>query len=131
MLVLFNVPNAVRKSSSLSASDFLLFRSPLGELDLVREQYAASHDVNKFELGLNGPNTILGLLPIGHLLDDLNTEVVISIALKTLVSVCRNLILPIGLGDRRSNIMRMEASVGGYVVKLDGISVLDEVWRVD
>ena len=131
MLILFNVPNAVRKSPLLGACNFLLFRGPRRKLDLVGEQNTASHYVNELELGLDSSDTVLGFLTIGHLFDDLNTEVIIGIAFKALISVRRNLILPVSLGNGRSDIVRMKTAVGGHVVKLDGISVLDEAWRVD
>jgi hypothetical protein len=129
VLILLNVPNAVGKGSSLCAGNFLLLRSPLRKLDLVREQNTASHHMNKLELGLDSSDAVLSILSIRHLLDDFNSEEVIGITLEAFITIRRYLVLPFSLGDRWANIMRMETTVGLEVVQLDSVAVLDKSWR--
>lgn len=126
VLILLNVPNTVGEGSALCAGNFLLFGSPVGKLNLVGEQDTASHHVYKSELGLNSSETLLGGLTVRHLLDDLDAEVVIGIALETFVTICRHLILPFSLTDRWADIVRMETAVSGEMVKFDSITILDE-----
>jgi hypothetical protein len=131
VLVLFNIPDTVRKGSALGASNFLLLRRPIWKLDFVREEHTASHDVNKLELCLNCTNAFLGFFAIRHTLNNFNTEEIVSIPLKSLVTIRRNFILPFGFGDRWSDIVRMESSVSWGMVQLDSIAILDKVYRAD
>lgn len=105
VLVVLDIPDAVGHAASASTSNLLLLGSPLRQLDLVREQSTTSHDVDQSELGLNCSESFLGQGSLGLLLDNLNAEQVIGIALKALVAVCRDLVLPIGFGDRGSHIV--------------------------
>jgi hypothetical protein len=125
MSIALNVPQAVRQSTPTGASYFLLLRGPIRKLDLVREKNAASHDMNKTELGLNGSETLLCDSTMGLLLDNLDSEQVVGVALKALVTVGRDLVLPVSLSDRGTNIVRMQAAVGRAVVKTENGAILD------
>lgn len=74
VLVVLDIPDAVGHAASAGASNLLLLGSPLRELDLVREQSTASHDVDQSELGLDGSEAFLGQGSLGLLLDNLNAE---------------------------------------------------------
>src|ERR1700733_8142261 len=74
VLVLFNIPDTVRKSAATGASDFLLFVGPIRKLYLVREEYTACHQVNKLEFGLDGPDSFLSLCTFRHGFDNFDTE---------------------------------------------------------
>jgi hypothetical protein len=126
MLVLFDIPNAVRQGSSFGAGDFLLLRCPFRKLNLVREQNTASHDVNELEFGLDSPKTLLGFHTIRRFLDDFDSEVIIGITLETFVTIGRYLVLPISLSDRRTNIVGVESAMRCQVVELDGVAIFDE-----
>lgn len=81
--------------------------------------------MNKLELGLNSADTVFGFFSIRHLLDDFDSEIIVGITLETFVTVRRHFILPVGLSDGRSNVMRVETAIGSHVVELDSITVLD------
>jgi hypothetical protein len=115
--VALDIPQTVGKSSASGASNLLLFRGPIRELDFVGEQNTASHDVNKTELGLDSTKTLLCNRSICLLLHNLNTEEIVGISLKSFVTVGRNLILPVGLSDRWANVMRVKAAMSGTMVK--------------
>ena len=110
----------------LAAGNFLLLETPVGKLDLVREENTASHDMHKLEFGLNSTQALLGFLAIGERLYDFDTEQVVCVALKAGVTVRGDLILPVGLGDRSANIVRVHAAISGDVVKTDQTAILDE-----
>ena len=107
MHVTFDVPNAVGKSTPSSTCDLLLLETPLGKLDLVREENAASHDMHKSELGLDGSKALLRLGSVGLFLDNFDAEEVVRITLESLVSVGRDLVLPVGFSDRSANVVRV------------------------
>jgi len=86
--------------------------------------------MHKPELGLDSSKAVFGLLSVGHLLDDLNSEEVIGITLEAFIPICRYFILPFGLGNRWADIVRMEAAVGLEVVQLESVTIFDEGWRV-
>lgn len=127
VLIVLDVPDRVGKSTATGASDLLLFRSPVGKLDLVGEENTASHDVNKTELGLDGSETLLGESTVGLRLDNLDTEKVVGVTIEAFITIGGNLVLPVGLGDRGSNVVRVKTAVGGWVVKAEDVLVLDEV----
>lgn len=126
VLVVLDIPQAVGKGTSLRASDLLLLRGPLRELHLVREEYTASHDVNQSELGLDSAETLLGGGAEGLLLDNLNLEQVVGVALEALVAVSGHLVLPISLRHRGSDVVGMKATECGSVVKANDITILDK-----
>ena len=119
VLVAFNVPDTVWQCTALGTSDFLLLKSPIWKLDLVREKNTASHDVDKLEFGLDRAQPFLCSNTIGHWLDNLNAEKVVSITLEAFVAVGRHFVLPFGFTDWWSHIVRVKSSVRGNVVKLE------------
>jgi hypothetical protein len=125
--IALNVPDAIGKSAAFCASDFLLLEAPLGKLYLMREKSATSHDVNKPELRLDGSEALLRLSTLRVTLDNLDAEEVICITLEALVTVGRNLLLPVGLGDGSANIVRVQTTVSGDVVEPDDTAILDIV----
>ncbi|CRK17397.1 hypothetical protein BN1723_011280 [Verticillium longisporum] len=100
---------------------------------------ATGHDVNEPELGLDGAETLLGDSTDRLLLDDLDAEVIVGITVETLVSVGRDFVLPVSLGDRRADIVGVETSVGlsvvqakdGAVLDVDGVQVIPSIGAVD
>lgn len=65
-----------------SKADLLLFETPVGQFDLVREEVASRHDVSQPELGAQSSQAVLGLsipLPSG-LRRDLDDKVVVCIS---------------------------------------------------
>lgn len=126
MIVLLNVPQAVVQDTLLSASNFLLIETPLGKLDLMREQTAASHDMDQFELGLDGTKTLLCNVAVSPRLDDLHTEKIIGVTLEPFVTVGRNLVLPVCLRNGRTMVVvGVESPVGRGVIQSDDSTVLD------
>jgi hypothetical protein len=123
--VALDVPQAVGESTAASASHLLLLGSPIGELNLVREENTASHDVNEAELGLNGSEAGLGESTLGLLLDNLDTEEIVGITIEALIAISGDLVLPVGLGDRGTDIVGVQAAVGRAVVESENSSVLD------
>lgn len=107
VLVLLDVPDTVWEGSALRAGDFLLLVAPVWEFDLVREEKAAGHSVDQLELSLDSAESLLCFSAIRKVLDDLDAEDIVRITLEILISIPRNFILPIGLSNRRSDIMRV------------------------
>lgn len=126
--VALDVPQAVRESTTASASHLLLLGSPIGELDLVGEENTASHDMDETELGLNGSEAGLGESTLGLLLDNLDTEEIVGITIETLIAIGRDLVLPVGLGDRGTDIVGVKAAMGRAVVESENSTVLDVLW---
>jgi hypothetical protein len=125
MFVVLNVPKTVRQTTAAGTSDFLLLRSPVRKLDLVREQDTTGHDMNKSKLGFNGTDTLLGdgadrLFP-----DNLDPEKVVGVTLETLVPICRDLVLPVRLRDGGPFIVRVEATECRGVVQTENRAILD------
>lgn len=125
MIILFDIPDTVGKSTALSTGNFLLLETPIWQLDLVGEKNTAGHDVDEFELALDGSQSLLCVFPIGHGFDDLDPEEIIGIALKALIAICSHFILPIGFCDRRSDIVRVNATVRYGVIESDNIAIMD------
>ena len=125
MDVSFDVPDTVWQSTSTRTCNLLLLEAPLRKLDLVREQYAASHHVDEPELGLDGSETLLCLLSVGLLLDNLNTEQVVRVSLKSLITVGRDFVLPVSLCDRGTDIVRVKTAISGDVVEPDYTTILN------
>ena len=123
VLVALDVPDTVGKSAALGASDFLLFETPVRQLDLVREQHTASHEVDELELGLDSAKTFLGLLAVRHGLDNLDAEEIVGITLEALVSVSAHLVLPVGFSDRRAVVVRVNTAVSNDMVQAEDRSV--------
>jgi hypothetical protein len=123
VLVALDVPDAVGESATLGASDFLLFETPVRQLDLVGKQHTASHQVDELELGLDSAKTLLGLLAIRHGLHNFDAEEIVGIALEALVSVSAHLVLPVGLSDRRAVIVRVNTTVSNDMVQAEDRSV--------
>lgn len=125
MDVALDVPDTVWQSATLGASDLLLFETPVGQFDLVREEHTASHDVNELELCLNSSQALLGVLAVRHGLDDLYAEQVVGVTLEALVSICGDLILPVSLSEWRTHIVRVQTTISGNVVETDERTVRD------
>lgn len=125
MLVLLYVPDAVRKSSLFCASNFLLVETPVRQLDLVREERAAGHDVDKLELRLNRANLFLCQSSVGQRLDNLNAEKIVGITLEALITIGRDLVLPVCLTHWRTDIMGVQSPICDDVVKTKNASVFD------
>lgn len=125
MLVVLDVPQAVGHATLAGAGNFLLLRGPIRKLDLVGEESATSHDVNEAELGLNSANTLLGDGALGLFLDDLDTEEIVGITIEPFITIRGNLVLPLSLADRGTNIVRVQTAVGRLVVQSDSSAVLE------
>jgi len=125
VLITLDVPDAIWQSTTLGACDFLLLESPIWKLDLVREESAAGHNVNELELGLDRTQTFLCNSAVRQRLDDFYTEEVISVTVKAFVAVGRNFVLPFGLTDWWSDIVRVKSAICGDVVKLEDRAVHD------
>jgi hypothetical protein len=124
VLVGLDIPDAVWKCTSFGAGHFLLFETPFGKLDLVREKNAACHRVYKLELGLNGPQIILAFA-VRQRFYNLDAEKIVRVAFETFIAVCGDFLLPIDLANWRSLIMRVESSVRRDMVQAEGISILN------
>jgi hypothetical protein len=81
----------------------------------------------ELELGLNSSEAFLRFLAVRGLLDDFDSEIIIGVSLKTFITIRRYFALPICLCDRRTNIVRVKPAMGGHVVKLDGVTIFDEL----
>lgn len=111
-LIALNIPNTVRDRATTSASYLLLFRRPVRQLHLMRKENATGHDMNKPELGFDGAKTLLSGTAFRLLLHNLNSEEIVGITFKSLVTISRYLILPISFRDRGSDIVGVKAAVG-------------------
>ena len=125
MLVRLDIPKTVGKGTALGAGDFLLLRGPIRKFDLVGEENTASHDVHQPELGVNGTKAFLSNAALRLLLDNLNTEKVVGISIKALIAISGHLVLPIGLGNGRTNVVGMETTVGRLMVETENHAILD------
>lgn len=125
--IALNVPDTVRKSTSLCTCDFLLLETPLRKLYLVREKSAASHDMHEPELRLDSSETFLSLSTVRVTLDDFDAEQIVGIALEALVTIGRYLLLPVGLSDRSADIVRVQTAVSTDMVESDNATILDVV----
>lgn len=123
VLVALNIPHAVGKSCSLGAGDFLLFETPVWELDLVGEENTASHDVDKLELGLNGTDALLCCFTIGQRLDNLDLEKVVGVTFESFVTISRNLVLPVGVSYGRAVVVGVNAAGGSDMVETNDGSI--------
>lgn len=123
----FDVPHTVGQSTTPRTSNFLLVISPLGQLHLVGEQDAASHDVDQAELRLNSPKALLRLITVGHGLDDFNSEEVIGVTSKAVVTISGDLELPVNISDRRPLIVRVDSSARDQMVQPDNGAVFDVI----
>jgi hypothetical protein len=105
--IAFDVPYAVGECSTTSTRHLLLLETPIREFDLVREQNASRHDMDKPEFGLDSADTLLCDSSIRVGLDDFNLEHIVGITLETFISVRGDLVLPVGFSDRRTNVVRV------------------------
>lgn len=60
-----DIPETVGQCTTGRASDLLLTPAPFGKLDLVREENAARHDMDKTEFGVDSPQSLLRLFTLG------------------------------------------------------------------
>jgi hypothetical protein len=81
--------------------------------------------MNEPELGLDGPEALLRLLTVGLLLDNLNAEQVVCVSLESLITIGRDLVLPVSLCDRGADIVRVKTAIGGDVVEPDNTTILN------
>lgn len=125
MVVGLDVPKTVGEGAALGAGNLLLFRGPIRKLDLVGEKNTASHDVHQLELGVNGTKTFLSNAALRLLLNNLDTEKVVGISIEALIAISRDLVLPISLGNRGTNVMRMETTMGRQMIKTENRAILD------
>src|SRR3569833_2163184 len=125
VLVRLDVPHAVWQGAAPSAGHLQQHQNPHKQQHQEREEDAARHDVDQAELALDGPHALLRQLAERLLLDDLDAEEVVGVAVESLVAVGGDLVLPISLGDRGSDIVRVQAAEGGLVVEADDVAVLE------
>ena len=125
MVVGLDIPKTVGEGTAFGAGNFLLFRGPIGKLDFVGEKNTASHDMHQLELGVNGTKTLLSNAARRLLLDDLNAEEIVGIAIEALIAIGRYLVLPVSLSNRGANVMRMETTVSGQMVETENSTILD------
>lgn len=124
-----HVPHAVGQRRAARARDFLLFEAPFGKFDFVREEDAAGHEVHKFEFRLDGADASAGEGGGGEGGDDLYPEEVVRIAFETIVAVGRDFVLPVGFGERRADVVGVQAAVGRDVVEADDGAIMEERGR--
>ena len=125
MNISLDIPDAVGQGTLLGAGNLLLLKTPVRKLDLVREQCAAGHDVNKPELSLDSSDALLSHRSIGVALNNLDAEKVVRITLKAFITVCRNFVLPVSLGDRCADIVGVKASISSDMVETDDTTILN------
>jgi len=85
----------------------------------VREEHTTGHEMHESEFCLNGPEALLCFRSVGHGLDNLHAEKVVGIALKPFITVCGDLILPIGFCNRWPLVMGVDTTISGNVIKPD------------
>lgn len=95
------------------------------------EENTSSHHVHQPKLGLKSAQAILGSALGRLLLDNFYTEEVIGITVKALVTVGRNLVLPLSLCDRGADIVRVQAAMRSDVINTDDGAILDIRERSD
>ncbi len=130
MMILFNVPDTVRKSATLGASDFLLLETPIRKFNLVRKENTASHDMDKLEFALDRSESVLGLVTVRHGLDDLDAEQIVRVTLKSFIAVRGDFLLPLSLCDWRSHVMRVDSAMGHEMVHSDNVAVFNVFCQV-
>lgn len=125
VVVRLDIPKTVGKGTALGAGNFLLFRGPIRKFNLMGEKNTARHDVHQLELGVNGTKTFLSNAALRLLLDNLDTEKVIGVSVKALITISGNLVLPVSLSNGGTNIMRMETTVGWQMIETENHAVLN------
>jgi hypothetical protein len=101
----------------LVASYLLLLETPVGELDLVREEVTPGEEMPQLELGperlnllLRDPSVALGLV-------DLDNPMVVRVAVEPFEPIRRDFVLVVDFGDRSADVVRVELLVSGGVVE--------------
>lgn len=125
LAVLFNVPDAVGQGTALGTGNLLLVEAPFWQFHFMGEQNTTGHNVHKLELRLDRPQPLLRLGSVRHGRDNFHAEEVIGVSLESFVAIGGDFLLPIGFSNRRTDIMRVKASVSSHVVELDGVAVHD------
>ncbi len=96
----------------LVASDFLLLKRPLWELDLVGEQIAARHGMLEPELRPERPDA-LRRLPIAPVtLVDLDNPVVVRVPRVARDAIAGDFVLKLDVGHRRADVVRVQRLLG-------------------
>jgi hypothetical protein len=106
--VRLDIPHRVLFTRILVASDFLLFETPVRQLDFVTEQVAARQDVPQPEPSSKGLKLLLGERTMGFDLIDFDLEVIVRVSFETIESVRRDFVLVVDFGDGCTNVVRVE-----------------------
>ena len=125
MCVRLHKPQRVVPHCVLIASDFLLLKPPVGQLDFVREEIAACERMPQLEFRTESSET-LGTFAIALIaFFDLNYPVVVGIAHKTGESVRGDLVLELNLRDGWAHVVRVESLFRDHMVQPHSHARLD------
>lgn len=121
MRVGLNIPKRVIPHRILVTRHLLLFKRPIRQLDLVREQITPRQRMPQLELG---PKRLHSPIPPRTLID-LDNPVIVRVTLEARVSVRADLVLEFNVRDRWAHVVRVETFGGGDVFEADGHAVAD------
>ena len=118
-------PQRVIAHRILVARHLLLLPSPVGQLDLVREQVAPLQRMAQPERRPQRPYTLIRLLipPIPML--NLHNPIIIRIPRKVRHPIRRHLVLEVDVAHGRADVVRVQVALRLDVAQLDAIAVLD------
>ena len=125
MRVRLNHPRSLSDHSTAHTGHFLLFKSPFGELDLVREEITVHVDMNEFELGSQGMQRSARLWIRSIPIHNLHSPFVIGISLKILVTVSTDFEMILVLGHGRFLVVRVETFRSLGMQKTDIVAMFD------
>lgn len=109
----------------LGTSDLNLLETPLRQIDVARSEVAAEIGVPQTERG--GQSSDLRIVVGSRVTDNFDNPVVLGVPYSG-VAVARHLV--ISLGDRGSDLMRVEITAGLSVNETDGVAVAREAERL-
>lgn len=125
MMVRLDHPCRFPNHCATHAGDFLLLKSPLGELDLVREKIAVHVDMYQLELGSQGVQGRACLWIRSISIHNLNPPFVVGIASKVLVTIPADFKVVLVLCHRRLLVMGVQALESRRVQEANIVAMLD------
>lgn len=123
MAIRLNDPGSLGNNSATHAGHFLLFKGPLGQLDLVRKQITVHVGVDQLELGVEGMQVLARLFVLA--LHNLDAPLVVGIAWESRIAVSADLEMILVLSHWRLVVVRVKALAGCGMHESDNVAVLN------
>lgn len=122
-----DVPQRVHEHGLLVARHFLLFKSPVRKLDLVREQVTAGLRVPQAEVSAQSPKTFARLLVALVTLDNFHDPIIVGVSSISRDAITGHFLLEVDVGHGRTDVMRMEGFLRLNVPDLNACARSDVV----